>query len=255
VGEPEVNAAPAVRVAPDAAALVRRAAEEVASRAEAAAAARGRFTVALSGGSTPRGLYALLADAGAPFRARVPWGATHVFFGDERCVPPDHPDSNYGMARAALLARVPLDPAKVHRMRGELADPGLAALEYEAELDEAFALHEGERPRLDVVLLGMGPDGHTASLFPDTAALEERAHLVTANWVPRLAAHRITMTFPALNAARAVLFLVAGADKAERVADVLERGAALPAARVRPERGELVWLLDAAAAGALRAQG
>jgi 6-phosphogluconolactonase len=250
VGEPQVNRRE-VRVAPDAPALTRLAGEEVAARAAAAVAARGRFAIALSGGSTPRALYALLADPAAPFRQRLPWASTHVFFGDERCVPPDHPDSNYGMARAALLAHVPIPPRQVHRMRGELPESETAALEYEAELAEAFSLHEGELPRLDLVLLGLGPDGHTASLFPGTAALEERSRLVVANYVAKLGAYRLTLTYPVLDAARAVLFLVSGAEKAERVADVLERGADLPAARVRPSDGALLWFLDAPAAAQL----
>ncbi|MFL5264689.1 MAG: 6-phosphogluconolactonase [Anaeromyxobacteraceae bacterium] len=244
--------AAARRVAPDAAALMHVAAEEVASRAASAVQARGRFTIALSGGSTPRALYALLADPAAPFRARVPWDAVQVFFGDERHVPPDHADSNYRMAREALLGLVPIRPESVHRVRGELPDADEAALEYEAELSEAFALREGERPRLDVALMGMGPDGHTASLFPGSAALGEEARLVVAPYVPKFGVHRVTLTLPVFAAARAVVFLVAGADKAERVAEVLGgRAPQLPAARVRPEEGELLWLLDAAAATSL----
>ncbi len=258
----------AVRIAPDAAALMRLAAEEVARRAESAVIARGRFTLALAGGSTPKGLYALLADPTDPFRARVPWRQTHVFFGDERHVPPDHPDSNYGMARATLLAKVPIPPENVHRIRAERTDPAAAALEYEQELRLVFGpgpagagpavvprgLGPGELPRLDLVLLGLGSDGHTASLFPGATALEERTHLAVATWVERLKTHRITLTLPVLGAARAVVFLVAGAEKAERVADVLQGpGAALPAGRVRPG-GELIWLLDSAAAAGLRGQ-
>jgi 6-phosphogluconolactonase len=245
----EPVSAGARRVAPDAAALMRLAAEEVATRAAAAVRARGRFSVALSGGSTPRALYALLADPAAPFRARVPWEAVQVFFGDERHVPPDHADSNYRMAREALLAHVPVPPESVHRVRGELADAEEAALEYEAELAEAFSLREGERPRLDLALLGMGPDGHTASLFPGSPALEEVSRLAVAPFVPRLGVRRVTLTLPVFAAARAVAFLVAGADKAERVAEVLGgRAPELPAARVRPDDGDLLWLLDGAAA-------
>lgn len=240
-----------MRVAPDAPALMRLAAEELAARAEDAVAVRGRFTLALAGGSTPRALYALLSDPAAPYRARIPWDRAQLLFGDERCVPPDHPDSNYGMAARELLSRVAVPPASVHRMRGEDPDPERAARDYEAELCEVFALGEDERPRFDLVLLGLGPDGHTASLFPGTSALDETARLVAAPFVPRLGAHRLTLTYPVLDAARAVLFLASGADKAERVADVLERGADLPAARVRPADGELLWLLDAAAAARL----
>ncbi len=261
MGEPVVSER-AVRVAPDASALMRLAAEEVARRAESAAAAGGRFTLALAGGSTPKRLYALLADGAGPFRGRIPWRQTHVFFGDERHVPPDHPESNYGMARAALLSKVPIPPENVHRIRAERTDPADAALEYEQELRLVLGvgpaaarggLPPGEVPRLDLALLGLGGDGHTASLFPGSTALEERARLAVATWVERLKAYRITLTLPVLDAARAVVFLVAGSEKAERVADVLEgAGAALPAGRVRPVGGDLIWLLDAPAAAALR---
>lgn len=252
---PTAGAGAQVRIAPEPGALMRLAAEELARRAEAAIAARGRFTLALAGGGTPRRLYALLADPGEPWRGRLPWAMTHVFFGDERHVHPDHPDSNYGMARAALLSKVPLPPDRVHRIRGEVTDAAAAAADYERELRRVFDLAPGERPRLDVVLLGMGPDGHTASLFPGSDALEERTRLAAAPWVERLRAHRITLTLPVLDEARAVIFLVAGADKAERVAQVLGgAGGELPAARVRPVRGDLLWLLDAAAARAIPAE-
>jgi 6-phosphogluconolactonase len=231
---------------------MRLAAGALAERALAAVRARGRFAIALSGGTTPRRLYALLADPAEPWRARFPWGETEVFFGDERHVPPDHPDSNYGMARAALLSRVPIPPERVHRVLAEETEAEAAAQDYERELRRALGAPAPEVPRLDVALQGMGPDGHTASLFPGSAALEERARLVAAPFVERLGVHRITFTFPILDAARAVIFLVAGADKAERVAEVLEGPpGALPAGRVRPRTGELVWLLDAAAASRL----
>jgi 6-phosphogluconolactonase len=237
-----------VLVAADRATLMNAAAEEVASRAAAAVAARGRFAVALAGGSTPRTLYALLADPAAPYRERMPWAATHVFFGDERCVPPSDAASNYGMAWRALLSRVPVPHANVHRMRGEL-EPDEAARDYERELGQVFPPSAG-LPRFDVILLGLGGDGHTASLFPGTAALEERERLAVANASPDGLA-RVTLTYPVLDAARSVLFVVAGDEKAERVADVLERGADLPAARVAPADGELLWLLDASAAARL----
>lgn len=231
-------------------ALARRAADEVVARAAAAGAARGRFSVALAGGHTPQALHALLADPAQPFRARVPWAATEVFFGDERCVPPDHPDSNYRAARESLLAHVPVPERQVHRLRGEDPDPAAAARAYEAELRAALGTG-GATPRLDLVLLGMGADGHTASLFPGTAALEVQDRLVVANEVPRLGAWRLTFTFPLLAAARAVIFLVAGADKAAAVEAALRPGSTLPAARVRPADGELLWLLDGAAAAEL----
>jgi 6-phosphogluconolactonase len=233
-------------------AVARAAAEEFASAAEQAVAARGRFTVALSGGTSPQRLHALLADPAAPFRARVAWDRTHVFFGDERPVPPDHPESNYGAARATLLAHVPV--ASVHRMRGE--DPG-AAESYEDELRSFFGVPPGgEPPRLDLVLLGLGPDGHTASLFPGNAALEERVRWVISPFVERLGTRRVTLTYPVLDRARAVLFEVNGAQKAEVVARVLAPAPGtppLPAARVAPKDGRLAWILDREAASALDA--
>ena len=241
---------PIVRVAPDAEALAGLAAGEVARCAAAALRARGRFTLALSGGATPRLLYRALADPEQPFREQVAWRAVHVLFGDERCVPPDHPASNYRAAREELLDRVPLGPGHLHRMRGEEADRDAAARRYEAELR---AIAGGAAwPVLDLVLLGMGEDGHTASLFPGSPALEERQRAVVAVRAPALPAERLTLTLPALTAAREVLFLVAGAHKAARVAEALaDPPAALPAARVRPVAGELLWLLDAGAAARL----
>jgi 6-phosphogluconolactonase len=196
-----------VVVARDLAGAVRLLAQELVARAQAAVALRGRFTVALAGGQTPRALYELLADPEEPFRDRIAWAATEVFFGDERCVGPDHPESNYGAARASLLARVPLLPANVHRLRGE-DDPAAAAVAYESELRRSVPSERGV-PRFDLVLLGLGRDGHTASLFPGTAALEEEHRLVVANEVPQLGGFRLTFTFPLLCAARAVAFLTA----------------------------------------------
>jgi 6-phosphogluconolactonase len=226
VVEPAVKSA-RVAVVPDAEALVRLAAGEVARRAGEAVRARGRFAVALAGGSTPQALHRLLADPAAPYRQRVDWRRTHVFFGDERCVPPDHPDSNFGAARAAA--------------------------DYEREL-RALGAAPGQVPRLDLVVLGLGEDGHTASLFPGTAALLERERLVLANHVPQLGAWRLTVTLPLLAAARAALFLVSGARKAGAVAAVLaDAGRELPAGRVRLDDGDLGWLLDGAAAARLPA--
>jgi 6-phosphogluconolactonase len=238
--------APDVRVLDGLPALARAAAEEWRARAGAAVAASGRFAVALSGGSTPRALYALLASAEAPFRDALPWDRTHVFFADERAVPPHHPHSNYGMARDALLAHVPLPPGSVHRMRGE-DDPALAARAYEEELRALL----GPAPRLDLVLLGLGADGHTASLFPGSPLLAERSRLVAAaeaGLEPLV--RRVTLTLPVLEGAGRVLFLVAGARKAAALARVLRGGEGAdppPAARVRPAAGAL-WLVDRAAA-------
>ncbi len=240
---------PVLRRVRDAEAGARAAAEEIGAAATRAVAAHGAFTLALAGGSTPRRLYALLADASAPFRGRIPWDRTHVFFGDERPVPPDHPDSNYRMAREALLDHVAV--ASVHRIRGE--DPA-AADAYEAELRRFFGVPPGgEPPRLDVVLLGLGPDGHTASLFPGTAAVDETVRWVVSPFVARLGTRRTTLTLPILNRARAVVFVVSGAGKATALARVLAPtpGAEpLPAARVRPD-GEAVWIFDDDAASAL----
>jgi 6-phosphogluconolactonase len=243
---------PGLILAADAEAAARAAAEVVASAAGQAAAARGRFTLALAGGATPRRLYALLADPGAPFRDRIPWDRTHVFFGDERPVGPDHPDSNYRMAREALLDHVPV--AGVHRIHGEEAR---AAERYEDELRAFFGSAPGDDPpRLDVVLLGLGPDGHTASLFPGSAALEERTRWVVSPFVERLGTRRTTLTLPALNRARAALFLVSGPDKAEAVSRVLSPAPGaplLPAARVAPGDGRLVWIVDRPAASRIDA--
>jgi 6-phosphogluconolactonase len=239
----------------DAEAVARAAAEEVVASAARALAYRGRFTIALSGGSTPRGLYALLADARAPFRERIRWDRTHVFFGDERHVPPGHPESNFRMASEALLAHVAV--ASVHRILGELASAAAAAEAYETELRRFFALTAAEEPppRLDLVLLGLGPDGHTASLFPGTDALDERRRWVTAPYVERQHGHRITLTFPVLDRAREVLFLVAGKEKAVALSKVLAPPAGeapLPAARVRPAGESPLWIVDREAASLVR---
>lgn len=242
---------PVLRRVSDAEAVARAAAEEIAAAAARAVDERGRFTVALAGGSTPRRAYELLADPDAPYRARLRWDAIHVFFGDERHVPPDHPDSNYRMAREALLDRVTV--ASVHRMWGEEPQAEAAARGYEAELRRFFGLGaaDAQPPRLDLVVLGLGPDGHTASLFPGSAALDERRRWAVAPHVERLGAHRITLTLPVLDRAREVLFLVSGAEKADALARALAPppGAApVPAGRVRPEQGALVWIVDRAAA-------
>lgn len=233
---------PRVMVVQDAEALAALAADEIARRMARAAEARGLASLALAGGATPRRTYERLAD---PDRHEgVPWEKVLLFFGDERCVPPDHPDSNHRMVREALLSRLALPAANVHRMAGEAADADRAAAAYEAELRDAL----GPAPRLDLVVLGMGPDGHVASLFPGSPALGETARLAVAAEARLPPVRRITLTLPALNAARAVLFLVAGAAKAEAVAAVLAgRGPELPASRIQPE-GELVWLLDREAA-------
>ncbi|MCX8070878.1 MAG: 6-phosphogluconolactonase [Candidatus Binatia bacterium] len=206
--------------------------------------------VALSGGSTPKRMYQMLA--GDEFRPMVTWGQVHFFWSDERPVPPTDPDSNYRMASEALLQPLGIAPGQIHRMRGEDLDLPAAARAYEEEMARAFGVQwKSHPPRFDLVLLGLGADGHTASLFPRTVALQERRHWVVANPVPQLRTTRLTMTYPVLNAARCVLFLVTGRDKAEAVARVFSPTGAVeevPARGVCPHDGELVWFLDEAAA-------
>lgn len=245
------DAAREVMVLPDLDAVSEEAARRFTAIARDAVAERGRFTVALAGGSTPERLYRLLASE--RYRDGVPWPSAYIFFGDERCVPPDDHESNYRMAREALLDHVPVLPAQVFRMEGE-RDPQSAAMMYAARLSDAFELIAGAVPRFDLILLGMGPDGHTASLFPHTAALREVDTLVAANHVEKLDTWRLTLTYPVLDAAAHVLFLVGGAEKAPAVRAVIE-GAfnpdAYPAQGVRVVNGTLAFLLDRAAAGSL----
>ncbi|MBI2492907.1 MAG: 6-phosphogluconolactonase [Candidatus Rokubacteria bacterium] len=239
-----------VTIVADADALAETAARLVVETAREAVRRRGRFTIALAGGATPRETYARLAAP--PWRARVAWDRTWVFFGDERAAPPDHPESNYRMAHDALLAHVPVPPDQVIRMRGEAEDTDAAAAEYARHLAAVFATRRGALPRLDLVLLGLGVDGHTASLFPGSPVLKEVFRPVAAVHAAAAAIpQRLTLTFPVLNAAARVVFLVAGAEKAKVVKAVLADQAPLPAALVRPDDGELVWLLDRAAAALL----
>lgn len=205
------------------------------------------FSAALSGGLTPRLLYQIL---GSPALAgRIRWQNIQLFQVDERCVPPDHPDSNYRMIREALLDSADIPPENFHRMQAERADLDQAARDYAHELRRVLQPQDGDWPRLDMIFLGMGPDGHTASLFPGTAALEERTAWVRPNHVERLGLRRLTMTFPALNAASHVIFMVAGVDKAEILRKVLEGPPGqLPAQRVQPLSGSLSWFLDEGAA-------
>jgi 6-phosphogluconolactonase len=233
-----------VEVWPDSRALITRAAELFAETARQSIAWRDKFTVALSGGSTPRALYELLA--GEVYAPRIPWEQMHVFWSDERCVPPTSDESNYRMAYEAMLSRVPVPPAQVYRMRGE-DDPQQSAQDYEKILQEKLE----NPPQLDLILLGMGEDGHTASLFPGSTALDDAEHLVAAPFIEKLKAHRLTMTFRTINAARSVTFLVAGEAKAETLRAVLEGERdphRYPSQLVEPEQGELVWLVDEAAA-------
>lgn len=204
-----------------------------------------KFSIALAGGSTPTALYQLLASD--EFKNQLDWSKTLVFFGDERCVSPDAAESNYRMANDALLARVPLPPENIFRLRGEI-EPEKSAAEYEAVIKKTL----GDDARFDLILLGIGDDGHTASLFPQTGALRETEKLVAANWVEKLNANRLTLTFRAINSAKNVLFLVAGAKKAETVKRVFSGETIdLPAGLVKPEDGKCVWLLDKNAASLL----
>ncbi len=226
--------------------LFQAAAAEFIALASTAIRDHRKFTVALSGGSTPKSLYSVLA------RSALPWDKIFFFWSDERHVPPDHPESNYRMAKEALLSKVPVPPENIFRVRAEEKDANVVAKDYEEALRSFFGLRPGEFPRFDLILLGLGPDGHTASLFPNTAALNETKLLVVANWVEKFKANRITFTYPVLNNAACVIFLVSGADKADMVRTVLEDGRAdLPSQRVHPVNGRLLWLLDKGAASKL----
>lgn len=221
---------------------------QIVARLRAATAARRRATLVLSGGSTPAPIFRALAG-----EARLDWQAVHFFWGDERTVPPDHADSNFRMARETLLDPLGIAPddARVHRFPTEAAPRDAAAM-VEQNIRRFFETPPGEVPSFDVVLLGMGDDGHTASLFPGTEALKEPTHLTAANSVPTLNTTRLTLTYPVLNAARAVLVLVRGEKKAALVAEILDGGGGqYPISHVQPADGELLWVLDAEAASRL----
>jgi len=244
---------PEIQRVDDAAALYAAAAALFVRAAADAIRAAGAFTVVLAGGSTPRGLYTQLASDPA-FRDAVEWEKVHFFWGDERHVAADHPDSNYRMAHEAMLGRLPVDPAHVWRIKGEYPEASKAAEEYEHNLRSIFRLSRGQLPRFDLVLLGMGPDGHTASLFPGTTALSERRRLAVSNWVGKFCADRITLTTPVFNNASCVMFLVQGAEKAAALKAVFEKQfepEQLPAQLIRPHRGRLLWLVDRTAASLL----
>jgi 6-phosphogluconolactonase len=236
------------RIFPDKEALTAAVAGAVIDRIREAVDDHGRCAIALAGGSTPEALYALLAgDAGRG----LPWEAVHAFFGDERYVPHDDEKSNFRMARRALLDHVPIPAAQVHPMPTDATDPHEAAAAYEADLREYF----GEDPRFDVILLGMGDDGHTASLFPGSPALDERTRWVVAAPSPAAPHQRLTLTFPVLNRAAHVYFLVAGAAKVEALRCVSGYPSGVtecPSASVRPADGELAWWIDEAAAAGLK---
>ena len=239
-----------IKVVPDAKAVAAEAAERVTAAAQRAIGERGRFSIALSGGSTPKALYALLTAE--PYRSRIDWSKVHILFGDERGVPPDHKDSNYKMADESLLSKVPIPKNQIYRMKGELVDRAEeAAKEYGHMLKAQF------ESGLDVVLLGMGGDGHTASIFPGSSAVREKDHRVVGYFAENSStgkSWRITMTAPYINQAREIFVLLAGADKAARLKEVLEgpqQPDRLPIQLIKPTQGQIVWIIDAAAAANL----
>ena len=231
----------------------RAAAEMMVSLALEKLKSKESFAVALSGGSTPKNMFAILVNDAA-LRNQMPWDRVHFFWGDERHVPPEHTDSNYRMTNEAMLSRVPVPPENIHRIRAENPDAGKAAEDYEQELRRFFKLEKEQLPAFDCVFLGMGPDGHTASLFPGTTALHERKRLVVSNWVDKFQSYRITLTPPVLNNADLVIFLVSGEEKVEPLRVVLEgqkQTDLFPAQLIEPTYGKLLWLVDRAAAGQL----
>ena len=246
-----MSASPEIRVLPTLQDIFYAAAQHFVPLATQAVSKNGRFTVAFAGGSTPKGLYSLLATE---FRSSIPWKQTYFFWGDERHVPPDHPDSNFRMANEAMLSKVPVAASNVFRVPTERKDANEVAAEYEQTIRSFFQLKTGELPGFDLILLGLGPDGHTASLFPDTSALQETSRLVVANWIAKFQTYRITLTLPVLNHAGCISFLVAGADKAHALHEVLEgdaSGEQFPAKLVKPAQGKLIWFVDRAAASSL----
>jgi len=242
-----------IRILVDGAAIAKRAAQEFVQAAASAVREKGSFNVVLAGGSTPKALYGLLVND-PTLRSQVPWDKIHLFFGDERHVAPDHPDSNFRMAAETLISKSPLKPEQVTRIKGEYPDADRAALEYEKTLREYFKLKDGEYPRFDLVLAGMGNEGHTLSLFPGTKALHADGRIAVRNWVGKLYAERITLTAPAASNAAQIIFMVTGADKAPALKAVLEgpyEPEQLPAQLLQPKNGKLLWLVDTAAGSML----
>ncbi|MGB2673168.1 MAG: 6-phosphogluconolactonase [Candidatus Acidiferrum sp.] len=242
-----------VHILPDGPAIANRCAQKFVEIAAAAVKDNGSFDVVLAGGSTPKTLYGLLVNDAA-LRARIPWDKMHVFFGDERHVGPSDPQSNFRMANESLISKSPLKPEQVLRMMGEYPVAEDAAKEYELDLRAHFKLADGQFPRFDLVLLGMGEEGHTLSIFPGTKALHENRRIAVHNWVGKVLMDRITLTAPAVNNAANVIFMVAGADKAPALTAVLERfyePDQLPAQLIQPVNGALLWLVDAAAGSML----
>jgi 6-phosphogluconolactonase len=241
-----------IKLLPDVAAIAQQAAGIFVSAAQQAARDRGVFRVAMAGGSTPKSLHALLVAE--PFCSQLPWDRMQVFFGDERHVPPDHADSNYRMVNETFISKSPIKPEQVFRIKAELQDTERAALDYEQTLRAQFALKPGDHPRFDLMMLGMGNEGHTLSLFPGTTALRDNGRLVVRTWVGKLYTERITCTAPVANNSAAVLFMIAGADKAPALKAVLEgpyEPEQLPSQLIRPANGKLIFLVDSAAGGML----
>jgi 6-phosphogluconolactonase len=252
-----------IRVYRDADELALKAARRFARLADQYTIGCGRFTVALSGGTTPRKMLSILAEG--PFLDTVPWSSIYFFWGDERCVPPNHRDSNYRMTWETLLSKAPVPSENIFRIPAEDPDPNRAAEEYSRTLTEFFLARSSKSatapltnvPRFDLVLLGMGPDGHTASLFPHTTAIHDNENIVVANFVEKFNAHRITLTAATINNARNVTFLVAGADKAEALKNVIEgsyQPEVYPSQLIHPRNGTLLWMVDEAAAALARQQ-
>lgn len=244
---------PEIRILADGAAIAKRAAQEFVQAAGAAVRERGAFHVALAGGSTPKALYGLLATDPV-LRSQVPWDKIQMFFGDERHVGPHHADSNFRMVNESMLSRVPLKANQVTRIKGEYPDAEQAAREYEEAITAHFRLKAGELPRFDLLLVGIGNEGHTLSLFPGTKGLHANGRIAISNWVGKLYTNRITLTAPAACAAAEILFMVTGADKALALKGVLEgpyEPEQLPAQLLQPKNGKLMWLVDAAAGGML----
>jgi 6-phosphogluconolactonase len=242
-----------VLILADGNAIAHRAAEEFVKSVAEAVAQKGSFTVVLAGGSTPKTLYALLVDDRS-YRSKIPWEKIHFCFGDERHVPPDSPESNFRMANEAMFSKGLIKPEQITRIKGEYADTEKAALEYEQALRAYFKLKDGEYPRFDLVLLGMGDEGHTLSLFPGTRALQATNRIVVRNWIGKLFTERITLTPPAANQANRVIFCVTRADKALALKAVLEgpyEPEQLPAQLIQPVNGKLLWLVDRAAGSML----
>ncbi|MDQ1408779.1 MAG: 6-phosphogluconolactonase [Acidobacteriaceae bacterium] len=242
-----------VYILKDNAAVAKSAAEEFVKMAQSAVTNHGSFSVALSGGSTPKLLYSLLATD-PHLRARVPWDKMQLFFGDERHVGPDDEQSNFKMALETMITKAPLKPEQVHRMKGEYADTERAAKEYEQDLRAHFHVKDAELPRLDLLLAGMGDEGHTLSLFPGTKALHAQGRTVVRNWIGKLYTDRITITAAVANNAEMILFMVAGKEKALALKGVLEgpyEPEQLPAQLLQPTNGQLLWLVDEAAGSLL----